>query len=136
MKLKIYQTGEPILRQKAKPLSDEEIKSDYVMQLIELMRDTLRDIPGVGLAAPQVGVSLQIAVIEYPMTVELPQEVLEERQIKRILFHVIINSHIIERSDEIAMFFEDCLSIMAYRALFRDTGKLKLNVLMNPAKNR
>jgi len=34
MKLKIYQAGEPILRQKAKPLKDEEIKSDFIKQLI------------------------------------------------------------------------------------------------------
>jgi len=62
--LKIVQVGEPVLRQKARPLSPEEIKSDAVQQLIDLMRSTMRDAPGVGLAAPQIGLPLQLAVLE------------------------------------------------------------------------
>lgn len=129
MKLTIYQAGEPLLRQKAKPLSDEEIKSDYVKQLIELMRDTMRDIPAVGVAAPQVGVSLRLAVIEYGMATQLPQEVLEERQIKPTPFHVIINPVITERSDEMATFFEACLSVVGYRALVPRHRKIKVECL-------
>jgi peptide deformylase len=64
MRLKIVQTGEPVLRQIARPLSKEEILSDHIQRLIEDMRETMRDAPGVGLAAPQVGLPLQLAVIE------------------------------------------------------------------------
>lgn len=129
MKLKIYQVGEPVLRQKSKVLSDEEIKSDYVKQLIELMGDTMRDAPGVGLASPQIGVSTQLAVIEYPMAVPLPPEVLAERQIKRIPFHVIINPRIVERSEEMTTFFEGCLSVIAYRALVKRHTRIKVECL-------
>lgn len=64
MKLKIVQIGDPILRQRARPLSVDEIRSPYIQQLIELMRETMHDAPGVGLAAHQVGLPLRLAVID------------------------------------------------------------------------
>ena len=65
MALKIVQAGEAVLRRQASPLIREEIlRKSSIQVLIEEMRETMRAAPGVGLAAPQVGVSLQIAVIE------------------------------------------------------------------------
>jgi peptide deformylase len=66
MILKLRQVGEPVLRQKSRRLSLEEIRSPYVRDLIESMRETMHDAPGVGLAAPQIGVPLQLVVIEDP----------------------------------------------------------------------
>ena len=66
MKLKILQAGDPVLRAVARPLSLEEIQSSEIQGLIEWMRETMRDAPGVGLAAPQVGLGLQLAVVEDP----------------------------------------------------------------------
>jgi len=62
--LKILQAGEPVLRSPARKLSFGEIRSERIRELIEHMRDTMREAPGVGLAAPQVGEPLQLAVIE------------------------------------------------------------------------
>ena len=45
-------------------LDPAEIATPEIQQLIELMRETMRRAPGVGLAAPQIGLSLQLAVIE------------------------------------------------------------------------
>ena len=64
MRLKIFQTGHAVLRQQAEPLDVSTIRAARTQLLIELMRETMRDAPGVGLAAPQVGESLQLAVIE------------------------------------------------------------------------
>ena len=64
MILKIVQVGDPVLRKRARALAPDEIGSPRITELIEMMRDTMRDAPGVGLAAPQIGVSLQLAVIE------------------------------------------------------------------------
>ena len=64
MLLKIVQAGTPVLRQKARTLTPAEIRSAPVQSLIDLMRETMRDAPGVGLAAPQIGEALRIAVIE------------------------------------------------------------------------
>ena len=62
--LRIVQIGEPILRQRARELTPEEIRGDAVQRLIAHMRETMREAPGVGLAAPQIGEPLQLAVIE------------------------------------------------------------------------
>jgi hypothetical protein len=64
MRLHIAQIGEEVLRVPANELSRKEILSAKTQELIEYMRDTMRNAPGVGLAAPQVGVPLQLAVIE------------------------------------------------------------------------
>ena len=64
MVLNVLQVGEAVLRQRARALAPDEIRSPAIQELIEHMRETMREAPGVGLAAPQIGVSLQIAVIE------------------------------------------------------------------------
>jgi peptide deformylase len=73
---KIVQAGDRVLRQRARPLCSEEIRSLEIERLVEEMRDTMRAAPGVGLAAPQVGRSLQLAVIEdraeYQTPIDLP----------------------------------------------------------------
>ncbi|MDE3047733.1 MAG: DUF952 domain-containing protein, partial [Verrucomicrobiota bacterium] len=63
-KLDIVQIGHPVLRQVARELSVEEIVSPEIQNLIEIMKATMRAAPGVGLAAPQIGKPLQLAVIE------------------------------------------------------------------------
>jgi len=112
------QIGEPVLRGKAAPLSRQEIRSKPVQQLIEWMRETMRDAPGVGLAAPQVGLALQIAVIEdRPEAMkDLPPEFLAERERKPVPFHVVINPKIRLRG-AVLTFFEGCLSMPGFSAL-------------------
>src|SRR3954451_20145923 len=131
MKLKIYQAGEPVLRQVARPLTLEEIKSAATQQLIELMRETMRDAPGVGLAEPQVGESVQIAVIEdkaeYQTT--LPEEILAERESSTVPFHVIINPTIQVDETDAAVFFEGCLSVNGYAALVSRARSVKVECL-------
>ncbi len=60
-KLKIHKYGDPVLKQKCKPV--EQINSQ-VKKLISDMFETMYNAPGVGLAAPQVGVSLKLCVID------------------------------------------------------------------------
>jgi peptide deformylase len=64
MRLKIVTVGEPVLREACAKISKKQIQHTDIQNLIEYMRETMRDVPGVGLAAPQVGVSMQIAVSE------------------------------------------------------------------------
>jgi len=84
------------------------------------MRETMRGAPGVGLAAPQVGLSLQLAVIEdrkeYHKDVSAEQLALRER--RPVAFHVVINPRIHNATDgQIAEFFEGCLSLPGFFAL-------------------
>ena len=120
MLLPIVHAGEPVLRQQARALSPQEIKSKEIQKLIEHMRETMRGAPGVGLAAPQIGLSLQIAVIEdrkeYHKEVSADQLALRER--RPVPFHVVINPRIQSAEDDQTVeFFEGCLSLPGFFAL-------------------
>ena len=119
MKLKIVQAGDPVLRKKSRPLTKDEITSAQIQQLIDLMRTTMREAPGVGLAAPQIGQSIQLAVIEDRATYisDLSADELEERQRSAIPFHVIINPKLSVVGNSTAQFFEGCLSVEGYQAV-------------------
>ena len=56
--------GNPLLREVAEIFTKEEIVSDEVKMLVDDMWDTLESAGGIGLAAPQIGVSKQLAIIE------------------------------------------------------------------------
>ena len=119
MRLKIVQAGDPVLRQVGQPLAPEDIAKEEVQRLIRDMQDTLRDAPGVGLAAPQVGVSLQIAVIEdqEEFMKHLPVEELDKKGRRPVPFHVLINPKIVRAGDEKVEFHEGCLSLAGFSAI-------------------
>ena len=119
MKLKIVQVGDPVLRQVARPLSADEIRSAAIQQLIELMRETMRDAPGVGLAAPQIGESIRLVVIEDRAEYQQPiaPERLEERERAPVPFHVIANPVLTVLDPGPRLFFEGCLSLAGFGAL-------------------
>jgi peptide deformylase len=62
--LKVCRLGHPVLRQRAEPVAPGELTGAATQRFIDDMVDTMREYSGVGLAAPQVHVSRQIAVIE------------------------------------------------------------------------
>jgi peptide deformylase len=117
--LKIQQAGSPTLRHPARPLASDEIVGPGIQHLIEHMRETMRDAPGVGLAAPQVGIGLQLAVIEDRLEAmqELSSEQLRERRREPVPFFVLINPQIVSCSQAMAEFFEGCLSLAGYGAV-------------------
>ena len=119
MKLEIVQAGHPVLRKKSRPLTKDEILSPSIQELIPLMRDTMREAPGVGLAAPQIGESIQLAVIEDRATYikDVSAEELAKRQRSAIPFHVIINPKLTVVGNSSAVFFEGCLSVEGYQAI-------------------
>jgi peptide deformylase len=109
-------THETILRKKNKELTIDEITSDQMQSLILEMKQIMRDAPGVGLAAPQIGVSIKLAVIEDSIErlQNIPPHILKDRSRESVPFHVIINPKIIKFSGHINYFFEACLSIRKY----------------------
>ena len=115
----IVQAGDPVLRQRARDLSADEIVSAEIQQLVATMRDIMRAAPGVGLAAPQIGRSLRIAVIEDREDYFRGADPawLEERGRRPVPFHVIINPEITVVDPEPVAFFEGCLSIEGWSAL-------------------
>jgi peptide deformylase len=131
MILKIRSVGEPVLRSRAMPLRREEILLPSTRDLIAAMRETMHDAPGVGLAAPQVGVPLQLAVIEdrEENMKDLSREVLAERERKPVAFHVIINPVVTLESPAEIEFFEGCLSLPGLVALVPRARKVKVECL-------
>ena len=97
---------EPVLYRKARPVK----KFDPTLQtLIDDMIDTMRDAPGVGLAAPQVGISERLIVVEYAEQPE-EKEGEEPKEVKPKLY-VMINPEIVKTSEETVVGVEGCLSI-------------------------
>jgi peptide deformylase len=131
MILKIRSVGEPVLRSRAKLLRPAEIQLPSTRDLIAAMRETMQDAPGVGLAAPQVGVSLQLAVIEdrQENMKDLSREVLAERERKPVPFHVLINPVLTLESEPEIEFFEGCLSLPGLVALVPRARKVKVDCL-------
>jgi peptide deformylase len=116
--LRLYEAGEIVLRQPARELTREEILSSEIQELIGSMYETMRAAPGVGLAAPQIGLPLQLAVIEDR------QEYIDkarpghaaERERAAVEPHVIINPHLRLESETVE-FFEGCLSLPGFTAI-------------------
>ncbi len=132
MPLPIVQTGHPVLRAVARELTREEIKSQDIQELIELMRETMRAAPGVGLAAPQIGESIKLAVIEDEAgeKTKMSAEELDARERYPVPFHVLINPIIQPEGEEKTDFFEGCLSVVGYAAntsRFRSVSVSALN---------
>jgi peptide deformylase len=116
--LKLLQAGEPVLRRPARAVSVDELQSDRIQNLIQSMHQTLRDAPGVGLAAPQVGESLQIAIVEdRPEYVShLTPVQIAEREREATPFHVIVNPRLTPIGTPDVVFFEGCLSVNSLTA--------------------
>ncbi len=94
---------DPVLRRKARAVTkfDKELQT-----LIEDMIETMRDAPGVGLAAPQVGISERVIVVEY-----YEHEEDEEKEDKPKKVWALVNPEIVKASAEMVRGVEGCLSI-------------------------
>ena len=137
-RLKIVQTGDPVLRQMGRALTAEEIALPAIQDLIVLMRDTMRDAPGVGLAAPQIGLPIQLAVIEDQpeYTQGIAPEVLARRERAAVPFMALINPRIVASSEETAEFFEGCLSVAGFSALVKRSLGVTVEYLDENAQAR
>jgi peptide deformylase len=139
MLLPIVHAGEPVLRQPTRALSPKEIGSKEIQNLIDHMRETMRGAPGVGLAAPQVGLSLQMAVIEdrkeYHKEVSAEHLTLRER--RPVAFHVLINPRIQRAEiDKTVEFFEGCLSLPGFFALVPRSRSVLVECLDHRGKSK
>ena len=136
VELGLVQTGDPVLRTVARRMSVDEIKSPATQQLIESMRDTMRAAPGVGLAAPQIGQSLQLAVIEdrseYLNGIALDK--LAEIKRSPVDFHVIVNPQLTLVGDSTVDYFEGCLSVSGFAAVVRRAESVRVECLNERAE--
>jgi peptide deformylase len=138
VRLEIVQAGDPVLRQAARPLTRHEILQDDIQKLIRDMSDTMQDAPGVGLAAPQVGLSLQLAVIEdrEELLRDLPPQELAEKNRQPVPFHVIVNPQIIFLEAEKVLFYEGCLSVAGFSAVVPRARDVRVQYLDEKGEQR
>lgn len=118
----ICRMGNPVLRQVAAPLRPSSVHSDEFSQLLLDMKDSMKHYGGIGIAAPQIGVSKQVAVIElkglnrYGQELDLP-------------LTVFINPKLECLTDETQGFWEGCLSLPGLRGYVERPNKIKVSYL-------
>lgn len=114
----IVQYGHPVLRQKCRPVT---MVDDALCELVSDMLETMVDANGVGLAAPQVGEDIRLAVIDVshdPECVSMLKVNGEDAGLESIMPLVFINPEL-TYSQEKEISVEGCLSIQGIRAEVR-----------------
>ncbi len=106
---RVLQMGHPVLRETAREIQPGEIESEHVQRLTADMIDTLHDYGGIGLAAPQIGESIRLAIIE------IPGGPTRYGELEEMPLTVFINP-VIEVLDSTAEgYWEGCLSVAGLR---------------------
>ncbi|MET8448075.1 peptide deformylase [Streptomyces sp. NPDC005209] len=121
--LPIVAAGDPVLRRGTEPF-DGQLEPALLARFIEALRRTMHAAPGVGLAAPQVGLELRLAVIEDPAPV--PDEVRLARGRVPQPFRVLVNPSYEPVGTARAAFFEGCLSVPGWQAVVARHAEVRL----------
>ncbi|MEU3503092.1 peptide deformylase [Streptomyces hundungensis] len=124
--LPIVSAGDPVLRRPTEPLGDR-LDRRRLDRLIEAMRETMRAAPGVGLAAPQVGLPLRLAVIED--AAEVSEEIRQVRGRVPQPFRVLVDPTYKPVGAGRAAFFEGCLSVPGWGAVVARHQSVRLRAL-------
>lgn len=98
----IYLYGSEVLREKAEELDLND--KEYIAQLVQDLKDTLLNSDGVGLAAPQIGVSKRIVIVDGTGMADVHDYLADFKR-------TIINPVIVSQSEETCTYNEGCLSI-------------------------
>jgi peptide deformylase len=117
--LNVARLGNPILREKAKPVPEKDITSLEIQTLIRDMIETMREYGGVGVAAPQVHESVQIMVIDSLEDPDNPRK-------KNTPLTVLINPALTIVSEQLVEDWEGCLSIPDMRGLVPRHREIKV----------
>uniref|UniRef100_A0A6N2K669 Peptide deformylase n=1 Tax=Salix viminalis TaxID=40686 RepID=A0A6N2K669_SALVM len=115
----IVKAGDPVLHEPAREVDPKEIGSERIQKIIDDMVKAMRTAPGVGLAAPQIGIPLRIIVLED--TAEYigyaPKDETKAQDRRPFDLLVIVNPKLKKKSNRTAFFFEGCLSVDGFRAI-------------------
>ena len=123
MILPIFSYGNSVLKKKALPIS---VKTTNLETLIKNMWETMYAAQGVGLAAPQIGESKRLFIVDtYPFS-DNENLSIEERNFLRGFKKVFINPEIIEETGKECFFNEGCLSIPGIREDVKRRGSITI----------
>ncbi|MHB8878942.1 MAG: peptide deformylase [Myxococcaceae bacterium] len=129
----IVQTGAEVLRQIATEVPPERIGTPELQALITRMIDTMRAAPGVGLAAPQLGIPWRLFVMEdrEELMSKLTGAELAERERVPVPVRAFVNPTVTPIGEEKVTFFEGCLSVEGYAALVTRHREVEVTALEN-----
>jgi peptide deformylase len=127
----IVQTGAVVLRARAAEVTPEQLKSPELQALVQRMVHAMREAPGVGLAAPQLGVSLRVFVVEDPASLQTGLTEVEraERERVPVALRVFINPVVTPIGEKRVTFFEGCLSVNGFAALVERFHEVEVRAL-------
>jgi peptide deformylase len=128
---RIVQAGDPVLRGVAQPVSPSELETPAFRALVATMIAVMRAAPGVGLAAPQIGVPKQVIVLEdrAELLARADPAGLAARERVPLPLTVIVNPTIRLIEGEGPTFLEGCLSVTGYVALVRRAAEVEVTGL-------
>ncbi len=121
----IVQAGHPALRMRAVPF-DGQVDDTELAALVALMRRTMDAAPGVGLAAPQIGLPVALAALADPGA---EGEIASVREREPLPFRVLVNPRyepVPGEAPEHVAFYEGCLSVVGYQAVVPRLRRLRL----------
>ncbi|RJT76444.1 peptide deformylase [Arthrobacter cheniae] len=122
----IVAAGHPVLRHPAQDFAGQ-LDDELLGRLISTMRRVMHAAPGVGLAAPQIGIPLRIAVLEDQ---GVQDEAIAAARLRTPLpFTVIINPRYEADGDAVDAFYEGCLSVPGYQAVVERHRSIKATYL-------
>ena len=132
----IVQTGAPGLRSRAQEVAPERIVTKEMQDLVATMIAAMRAAPGVGLAAPQIGVPLRVIVLEDRDVLMKYLTPLERRERERAPFptRVFFNPVLTPVGEDRAMFFEGCLSVSGFAGLVERSLEVEVTGLDEEAR--
>ncbi len=117
MKLPIYLYGSAVLRERAEDADLD--RKDEIAALVENMKETLKSADGCGLAAPQVGVSLRVLIVDGTVVADVYDYLKDFRR-------TMINPVVLEESSQTCDYSEGCLSVPGIYADVRRPSKIKI----------
>lgn len=120
-----------VLRQAAADVSKDEFKDGSLKKLLGQLVGTLEVERGVGLAAPQIGVSKRVFIMSDPPAFkdEIKPEAYEDRDRKPFDTFAVINPRILDRSTDMVDHVEGCLSIKGYAGIVRRHKRIEVEFL-------
>jgi peptide deformylase len=120
---KIIRMGHPVLRKEGKKVPIKNIKSPEIVSLIKDMHETMKSSDGIGLAAPQIGESLQLAIIE------IPEDSPRYPGTKKSDLLIIFNPKVTILDKKNQGYWEGCLSLPGLRGYVERPRKIRVDFL-------
>lgn len=127
----IVQVGDPILRLKSDPVPQQCIQSEEFKFLLKKMKTVMKDYNLVGMASPQIGISLRVFIISFEeeLKKKFTPEIYKCKEMETLPLTVFINPEIKVLNYEKMVFEEGCASISGFSAEVTRSREISISAL-------